>query len=139
MTVRTTSKKKIFDKGDALKTSKTLYTIVEKVGKRYKLKNITTGNDIKRLYPHFELVLNNYQETIPTAVTPSEPTQSEEEINPPAKSTAEPQKFIGETPVKSRKGRKPVEVQEVQKFIGETPVKSRKSRKRSPSASEQFH
>ena len=55
-TVRVMTKKKIFDEGDALKTSKTLYTIVEKVGKRYKLKNISTGNYIKRLYPHFELV-----------------------------------------------------------------------------------
>ena len=100
-----------------MKTSKTLYTIVEKIGKRYKLKNISTGNDIKRLYPHFELVLNNH-ETVPMA-TP-EPT-------------AESQKFIGATPIKSRKERKPVDnPTEMQKFIGATPVKSRKSRKVTP-------
>ena len=106
-TVRTITQKKVFDKGDVLKTSKERYTIVEKSDKRYRIKNIRTGDTIKRLYPSFELVVSAPIHSSELEKTPHpQPNlqDSEKRIEIPKESAApEPVRFVGTTPVKVRR------------------------------------
>ena len=53
--VRIKTKKSIFDKGDVLKFSRDIYQIIEKKGLKNTLKNLTTGQEIKRTYFDEEL------------------------------------------------------------------------------------
>jgi hypothetical protein len=121
--VRIKTIKKVFDKGDALKTSKQIYKIEQQVNKRYKLKNLKTNEILKKLYLQTELVINSSVTQVEKTLTP-EGVEQPIQINSPAK------KFIGATPVKSRKQKVTFpDATDEKKFIGATPVKSRKLKK----------
>ena len=53
--VRVKTKKTVFDKGDMQTFSRYIYEIIENTGKKNTLKNLTTGNQIKRTYTDEEL------------------------------------------------------------------------------------
>ena len=53
--VRIKTKKDIYSKGDVATYSKDIYQIIEKKGKMNKLKNLNTGDEVKRLYHDEEL------------------------------------------------------------------------------------
>jgi hypothetical protein len=54
--VRTQVYKKIFDKGDEIKTSLDIYRIEKTIGSKYQLKNLTSNNILKKLYKSYELL-----------------------------------------------------------------------------------
>jgi hypothetical protein len=61
--VRIKHKKSIYDKGDVETHSRDIYLIVEKKGKKNKLKNLNTGDVLKRLYHDDEITQTfNYPE-----------------------------------------------------------------------------
>ena len=85
--------------------------IVEQVGNKYKVQNITTKEILKKLYsPRNLLKIDNVDEL----------NEVIEDIQPE-------KKYIGETIVKSRKNR--IKKEEPIKYIGSTPIKSRKNKK----------
>ena len=55
MRVRIKTKKDIYSKGDIATFSKDIYQIIGKKGKMNKLKNLNTGEELKRLYHDEEL------------------------------------------------------------------------------------
>ena len=55
MHVRIKTKKSVFDKGDMQTFLRDIYEIIEKAGKKNTLKNLTTGNQLKRTFTDEEL------------------------------------------------------------------------------------
>ena len=55
MRVRIKTKKNLFQKGDVQTFSRDIYQIIEKKGQKNTLKNLNTGQDIKRTYQDDEL------------------------------------------------------------------------------------
>ena len=88
--VRIVSSKKIFEKGDAIKNSKSIYVITHVVGNKYKLKNLATGATGDKLFNPRNLLKVTDVDEINKVI---EPKQTE----------AEKPKFIGTTIVKTRK------------------------------------
>ena len=105
--VRIITNKKTFGKSDAVRNSKTIYTIVEEVGNKFKLQNMESKEILRRLYSPRNLV----------KVTEIE--EVNEIIEPPAEDKNE-EKF--KTPIRSRKDRNK-KVEEPKKFIGATKKK----------------
>jgi hypothetical protein len=55
MRVRIKTKKTLFSKGDVQTFSRDIYKIIEKKGQKNTLRNLTTGQDVKRTYIDEEL------------------------------------------------------------------------------------
>ena len=55
MTVRIKTKKTLFSKGDVQTFSRDIYEIIEKTGHKNTLRNLTTGNELKRTFTDEEL------------------------------------------------------------------------------------
>ena len=58
MKVRIKTKKRVFDKGDVATFSRDIYQIIDKKGQNNTLKNLNTGQEIKRTYTDEELSIN---------------------------------------------------------------------------------
>jgi hypothetical protein len=54
--VRLKEEKKILGKGDFIKYSEETYIIIEKKGTRYKLEDVKTGKEPKRMYKEYEMI-----------------------------------------------------------------------------------
>jgi hypothetical protein len=84
--IRIVTNKKVFGKGDEIRNSKIMYLIVEEVTNKFRIKNLETKEILKRLYnPRSMLKVTDL-----------------DEINEVIEPVVE-QKFIGATPVRSRK------------------------------------
>ena len=57
--VRISLYKKTFDKGDRLRYSTELYEVVERVKHRFRLQNIETKSNVRKLYKEYELLVVN--------------------------------------------------------------------------------
>lgn len=81
--VRLSIEKKKFDKNDKIKYSTNIYIIDEKIGKKYKIKEIKTGKIEKRLYREDELLktTNEDNEAIEKVVEDIEEQNKDQQID----------------------------------------------------------
>ena len=80
MRVRVKTQKNIYSKGDVQTLSKHIYLIVEHKGKMSKLKNLNTGETLKRIY-HDEELSHTFTQTEVTEVVKKKLVKDKPKIN----------------------------------------------------------
>ena len=89
MRVRIKTKKTLFDKGDVATFSRDIYQIKEKQGQKNTLKNLSTGEEVRRTYTDEELD-QTFDRPATGRSLPNEATQSRIRMQPPIQQHAHP-------------------------------------------------